>query len=332
MVLVDPCKRRMDEIFSPGDRIRLHETVDVVWGRDDPMPLDEARDALRRVRAAVCSGWRYGDALKEASELRAILDVSGGFPQDLDYQWCFGHGIRVLSMAPAMGRQVAEMALGMALAASRNIVVGDRAMRAGHEQYLHAGNTDSFMLYGKRVGLIGFGGLARALLPLLAPFGCVISAYDPWLAPGYLRSQGVRPEGLNEILHTSQVIFVLAPPTSENNAMLDRAALQRIGPGAVLVLISRAHVVDFDTLTEHVLEGRYRAAIDVFPTEPLDPSHPIRSAEGAVLSAHRAGSVPDGMWDVGTMVVDDLEAIARGMPPQRMQIAQPELVQRYVAK
>lgn len=296
------------------------------------MSLEEAQVALRRVRAVVCSGWRYGDVLREAPELRAILDVSGGFPRDLDYEWCFGHGIRVLSMAPAMGRQVAEMALGMALAASRNIVAGDRAMRAGHEQYLHAGNTDSFMLYGKRVGLIGFGGLARALLPLLAPFDCVISAYDPWLAPGYLRSQGVQPAELTELLESSQVIFVLAPPTSENSAMLDRAALEQITPGAVLVLISRAHVADFDALTEHVLEGRYRAAIDVFPTEPLDPSHRIRRAEGVVLSAHRAGSVPEGMWDVGTMVVDDLEAIARGMPPQRMQVAQPELVRRYIAK
>jgi hypothetical protein len=105
--------------------------------------------------------------------------------------------------------------------------------------------------------------------------------------------------------------------------------LERIAPGAVFVLISRAHVVDFDALTDLVLARRFKAAIDVFPTEPLPIDHPIRRAEHAVLSAHRAGSVREGLWELGEMVVDDLEAIAAGLPPQRLQVAQPELVARY---
>lgn len=61
----------------------------------------------------------------------------------------------------------------------------------------------------------------------------------------------------------------------------------------------------------------------------MDPNHPIRSAKGAILSAHRAGSVKEAMWDLGEMVVDDLEAIALGVPPRRLQMAEPELVNRY---
>jgi phosphoglycerate dehydrogenase-like enzyme len=331
-VLVDPYKRRMDEIFSHADRERLDATVDVIWGQDEPMPLDEAGAALERAVAVVCGRWRYSDVLSRATKLRAILDVSGIFPQGLDYDVCRQRGIHVLSMAPAMGRQVAEMALGMALAASRGIAEGDRAMHAGTERYLQAGNAGTFMLYGKRVGMIGFGNLARALLPLLTPFGVEVAAYDPWLAPGYVRSQGVTPVSLEEVMASSQVLFVLAAPTVENGALLSREMLERIPAGAVLVLISRAYVVDFDALTDLVVAGRFRAAIDVFPTEPLAPDHPIRRAEGAVLSAHRAGSVREGMWDVGQMVVDDLEAIARGLPPRRLQEAVPETVSRYVAR
>jgi phosphoglycerate dehydrogenase-like enzyme len=331
-VLVDPYKRRMGEIFSDADLVRLHETVDVIWGQDEPMPVDEAVQALEHVPAVVCAGWRYGDVLAKAVNLRAILDVSGAFPQTLDYKACMRRGIHVLSIAPAMGRQVAEMALGMALAATRGIAEGDRAMRAGAERYLHAGNTDTFLLYGKTVGIIGFGNLAQALLPLLAPFGCEVSAYDPWLGSGYLRSHGVKPVSLDEVVASSRVLFVLAAPTSENQAMLSRPLLERVPHGAALVLISRAHVVDFDALTELVLAGRFKAAIDVFPSEPLPADHPIRRAEGAVLSAHRAGSVREGMWDVGQMVVDDLEAIVRGLPPRRLQEASPELVQRYLQR
>lgn len=328
-VLVDPHFRRMEEIFSNADRARLDEVAEVVWGKDEPMPLADATNALVEAEAVVCANWRYGDALYDAPKLRAILTVSGGFPLDFDYDYCFDQRIRVLSVAPAFGPQVAEMALVMAIAASRDLVGGDRAMRNGSEQYLHHGNIDTFSLFNQPVGFIGYGGLANALQPLLQPFGCAISVYDPWLSPGYLQRQGVTPVDLDTLLAQSRVIFVLAVPSSENRALLSREKLAMIQPGAVLVLISRAHVVDFDALTELVLAGRFCAAIDVFPQEPLDPNHPIRTAEGAILSAHRAGSVVESMWDLGEMVVDDLEAIALGVPTRRMQLAEPELVARY---
>src|SRR6185436_13113280 len=130
----------------------------------------------------------------------------------------------------------------------------------------------------------------KNLRPLLEPFGCPISVFDPWLGEGYLRSQGVTPVSLDRLLETSKVIFVLATPTVENRALLSREALGKIQPGAVLVLISRAHVVDFDALTEYVVAGRFKAAIDVFPTEPFPLDHPIRNTSNAVRSAHRSGS------------------------------------------
>ncbi|MDP9350477.1 MAG: hydroxyacid dehydrogenase [Chloroflexota bacterium] len=328
--VVDPSFRKMQEIFSTADLARLHETVEVVWGRDEAMPTAAAREAMEEAIAVICSGWRYREIPENAQNLWAIIDVSGGFPTTLDYESCFARGIRVLSAAPAFAPQVAEMALGMALAASREIVAGDRAMREGEERWLHLGNATTFLLYDQPVGFIGFGSIARSLRPLLAPFNCRISVYDPWLGDGYLRSQGVVPVSLEELLQTSQVVFVLAAPSAENRSLLSRELLAEIRSGAVLVLISRAHVVDFDALTDLVLEGRFKAAIDVFPVEPLPKDHPIRTAQGAVLSAHRAGSVREGLWELGQMVVDDLEAIARGLPPQRLQLAQPELIGRVV--
>jgi phosphoglycerate dehydrogenase-like enzyme len=328
-VVVDPHFRSMQEIFAPADLERLHAIVEVSWGRDEPMPIEEARGALEDAIAIVSSSWRYGTLPDAAVSLRAIIDVSGGFPQTLDYAHCFARGIRVLSAAPAFGPQVAEMALALALAASREIVAGDQAMRTGEERWLKAGNVTTFMLYGRPIGFIGFGSIARCLRPLLAPFHCPIAVYDPWLGDGYLRSQGVEPLALLQLLRTSHVIFVLASPSTENQALLSRKLLAEIQPGAVLILISRAHVIDFDALTEFVLAGRFKAAIDVFPVEPLPLDHPIRRAPMAILSAHRAGSVKEGLWEIGRMVVDDLEAIVQGLPPQRLQQALPELIDRF---
>jgi phosphoglycerate dehydrogenase-like enzyme len=328
--IVDPFFRRMGEIFTRSELERLGDTVDVVWGRDEPMELDAFRDELRDTFAVVTGGWRYGEVLDDAPELRAILTVSGGWPPELDYATCAARGVRVLSAAPAFAAAVAEMALALALACSRDVASGDRAMRAREEKWLHEGVLDSFMLHGVRVGFVGFGNIGRALRDLIAPFRCKLLAYDPWLTDAHLRSEGIEPASLERLLESSRVIFVLATPTNENRALLSRELLELVQPRAALVLVSRAHVVDFDALTDLVLAGRFKAAVDVFPDEPLEPDHPIRRAEGAVLSAHRAGVVQEALFEVGERVVDDLEALVRGLPPRRLQAAEPELASRYV--
>jgi phosphoglycerate dehydrogenase-like enzyme len=330
-VIVDPFFRSLDDIFTTDDAKRLEELVEVVWGRDEPMPLEAFATSLPEAYAIVSGGWRYGDVLEKAPSLRAIFAVSGGWPPELDYARCFERGIRVLSAAPAFADAVAEMALALAIASSREIVAEDRLVRSSRERWLSsAGSLDTFLLSGKRVGFVGFGNIGRRLRALIEPFGCELCAYDPWLTDAYLRDEGVQPTSLRDLVETSRIVFVLATPTTENRALLSRELLELVQPDAVLVLVSRAHVVDFDALTELVLEGRFRAAVDVFPEEPLDPTHPIRTAPGVVLSPHRAGLVQEALWDIGRRVVDDLEALVNGLPPRRMQVGEAELATRYV--
>ena len=278
-VILDPAFRRMDEIFHPDDLARLHASCDVVWGKDDPMPPELIERECRDAFAIVTTQWRYGD-LKDLPKLRAILEVGGRHPSpaSIDYDYCRVKGIRVLSCAPAFGPMVAEMALGMAIDAAREITAGHEAFRAGEEKYLWDGNETTFTLYGETVGFIGFGGLAQCLKPLLAPFGCRLIAHDPWRTDQYLKDQGAEPVGLDDLLSSARVIFVLAIPSTDNKAQIGRRELALIRKDAVFALMSRAHVVDFDALTEALIEGRFRAAIDVFPEEPMPSDHPIRRA------------------------------------------------------
>ncbi len=328
-VLVDPAFRRMGEIFSDQDRSALVANFDSHWRKDEPIPEAEAARIIPDVDVVVCSDWRYGDLLYRASRLKAIMTVSGGFPQELDYEYCHQRHIHVLSAAPAFGPQVAEMALGMAIASAREIVKADRDFRAGVEQYLHRSNQNSFLLFDQPVGLVGFGGLASSLRSFLAPFRPRLQVHDPWISARVITGAGCQPVSLPQLLAENRFIFVLAIPSAENAGMITRELLELIRSDAIFLLISRAHVVDFDALTDLVLAGRFRTAIDVFPEEPLALDHPIRQAEGAILSAHRAGSVPEGLWDIGSMVLDDLEALAMGMPPRSLQPALHELVPRY---
>lgn len=330
-IILDPSFRRLENIMSVEDLNRLHSAANVIWGINDPMPAAELEKVRDEIIAIICGSWRYGD-VNRFSCLRAIMEVSGGFPspQSLDYTTCFSRGIRVLSCAPAFGPAVAELGLGLALACIRQIAWTDRAFRLGDPNWSHTTFETElgapFTLYGKQVGFIGFGGLARALKPLIEPFGCPIQVFDPWLTDSYLCGQKVAPVDLDTLLSTSKIIFVLAVPSASNRTLLDREKLGLIRPHSALILLSRAHVVDFDALTEMLLAGRFLAGIDVFPQEPLPQEHPIRRANHAVLSSHRAGANHEAIRNIGRIVADDVEAICSDRIPQAMQQAQPEYI------
>jgi phosphoglycerate dehydrogenase-like enzyme len=325
----------MDEILDGLTLARLHDLADVIWATDGPMPTDEFMDALQDATAVVFGTWHYGsNAVRRAGDsLRFVFEVAGGHNHpDLDYATCFERGITVGSCAPAFGPAVAEMALALSLAAARLIAEGDADLRAGNERWLHDGTVGAMTFLRKTFGFLGAGGLARSLQPLLEPFGGRFLAHDPWIEDAALRQRGLEPVDLPTLFAESNVVYVLAVPNPGNHQLVSRELMELMSPTDVLAVISRAHLVDFDAMTELVLAGRFRAAIDVFPTEPFDAEHPIRRARGAVLSAHRAGAIPEALLEIGRTVVDDLESLLRGREPSRMQYATPEMIGRLRAR
>ena len=221
------------------------------------------------------------------------------------------------------------MALGLALDLARGITHADSLMREGTERYGLAGSRESFVLRGTTMGFIGCGNLGRALIPLLAPFRPRLLIHDPWLPDSLVRELGAEPATLETVLNTPRVIFALAGVTEENRGLLSRARMETIRSDAVFLLLSRAALVDFDALLDLVEAGRFRAATDVFPQEPAPPDARARRIAGLLLSPHRGGGLASVLAAIGEMVVDDLDLILRGLPPQRLQPARLETVGRW---
>lgn len=329
-VIVAPDFRTMDEIFDRQTREVLDQRFDVVWGQDGPMPHAAFEEAIQSCFAVVFGTWHYGTtALAGAGpDLRCILEVAGGHSHpDLDYATCFERDIAVGSCAHAFGPAVAEMALALTLAAKRLVPEGDIAFRRGEELWLHEGTVGATTLFGSTIGFVGAGGLAASLHPLLAPFGVEVLGFDPFIDDDALRARSIEPVGLDRLFDDSDVVYVLAAPAPANLHLVSRDLMERLEPDDLLVVISRAHLVDFEAMTDLVLQGRFRAAIDVFPTEPFDQHHRIRTAPNAVFSAHRAGAIPAALREIGRMVVDDLIAFAEGGTGTRMQYATPEMIE-----
>jgi len=270
--------------------------------------------------------------LEKAVRLKAILNVESNFLDNMDYAQAFARGIHVLSTGKVFALPVAEIGLGLAIALERNIVGGDRDFRAGRELWGGDGNGTARLLTGGEIGIIGFGDLGRALNRVLSGFRARIRAHDPWLPDSALRDVGVEPASLNTVLRESDVIFVVAGVTTENGGFLGATEFAQMRKGASFVLLSRAGVVDFEALMDAVESGHIRAASDVYPEEPLPVGHKVRKLENFILSAHRAGALDCAFKDMGRMVLEDLQLMARGLPPHAMRRAERETVARYRSK
>ncbi|MCU1404842.1 MAG: hydroxyacid dehydrogenase [Glaciihabitans sp.] len=328
LVLLKPAPQLRDRIFTPAALERLRNAFTVIDNEAHPDDADFYR-RLPDAFAVVGQPDLNGAALAGADQLRAILNVEGNFFPNVDYPVAFALNVRVLGCGTAYAQAVAEYSLALALDIARGITREDHNTRAGSTAMVSGSTADSILLRGASVGFIGFGNLGRALHRLLAPFQVTVRAYDPWLPDAILTDAGIIPATLEHTLSESQFVFVLATATPDSAHLLDAEMIDLLPDGARVVLVSRAAVVDYDALYARLASGTLHAAIDVWPVEPLPSDSPFRGLTNVVISAHRAGGIPQAFFSIGDMVCDDLELMAAGLPPQRMQIAAPELVGRY---
>ena len=327
IAVLDPQWRRLDELFTDDDLRRLGELVDLVWARNEPMPQSVLDQNLRHMRFYL-SALPILDAAQigAATNLEAVIELYGAFPDTVDYGACFEHGVEVLATGPGMRGSVAEMAVAMTLAGARSLVQEHELFRTGGEHWLNDNPKTDFTLYGETIGFVGFGQIARECCRLLAPFRPKVLAYDPWLDPSVAAGYGATLVSMHEVAERSRVFYVTAAPTRTNKGLVDAATIAKLRPNALVVLVSRAHLIDFEALVEALVQNRFRAAIDVFPVEPLADDHVLRKLPNVILSPHRAAAVPGGRQLMGHLIVEDIARMLEGHPPSNLQRARPEHV------
>lgn len=325
LVLVDAFPRSKEMIFSTATEHQLRAQVNLVEHYGSRMPDALVDEYLEEV--AIIVGQTPMDAarLNRAKKLKAIINVKGNWESNIDYREAQRLGIHVLSIAPVMAPAVAEMCLGMAISLGRGIVKNDLLFRSGMERYGIAGNGEAISLFNAKVGFVGYGNLGRALGPLLAPFSCDVRIYDPWLSNGYLTQEGYSAASLDEVLQQSQYLFLLAGVNQENDGFLSRAVLETVRKDACVVLASRAEIVDFEAFLDLAEAGHFRAAIDVYPQEPVDPSNPMRKRQSIIFSSHLAGGMRASYQRIANSLMEEIPQLLRDLPPLLLQRAEPRL-------
>ena len=329
LLILDQHFRTVDELFHPADFARLQSTFHVEGGADHPMDTDKIADLLPDAEILIASRPALSaNDVANAPNLKAVIEVSGAFHGELDYAACFERGIEVLSCSPGFRQSVAEMGLAMILSGARGLIAEHEAFRVGREAWLDDRSATDFTLYRQQVGLVGYGNIARELHRLLAPFASDVSFFDPWVDE---TSDAHKCETLEVLFAENRVVVVTATPTAENRHAIDANLINRLHPGALLVLLGRAHVMDFEAALAAANSGHIIFATDVFPSEPVPMDHAMRKYKNVIFSPHRAAAVPGGRRLIGELILHDVEAILGGSSVRRLQRANPATVGALVA-
>lgn len=331
LVITAPFPRTLDLIFTPEKRAVLQNRYRLVDA--DPDRLESLSDGeLAEARYILGQPPVSPEILDKMTGLRAVLNVESNLINNMPYETLFARGIHVVTTGLVFAEPVAEMALGMALSLARGISDADAAFRRGSELWGGDGNASARLLSGSEIGIIGFGDLGKALNRVLGGFRARIRVFDPWLPPSILTDHGVEPADLKTVLEHSDTVFVVAAATADNRGFLDKTAFRSMRKGAAFILLSRADVVNFDDLMDAVESGHIVAASDVYPEEPLPQGHRVRSLDGFLRSAHRAGALDIAFKRMGDMVLEDMDLMDRGLPPMRCKRAERETVSRMRSK
>lgn len=203
----------------------------------------------------------------------------------------------------------AELAVALALAAQRRLPEFVRAQDRG--EWIGGGAPG---LADRRVTLLGFGGVGRAIAARLKPFEVDLRAVA---SRGRLQDEvEVFPIGeLAEVLADTDILIASLPGGDATRHIIDDTALSALPDGALVVNVGRGPLVDTDALVDHVRRGRIRAALDVTDPEPLPAGHPLWSLEGALVVPHVGGATDAMRPRIARLVRRQIDRLRAGEEP-----------------
>lgn len=246
--------------------------------------------------------------IERMPNLKMIAHFAGSVAPVVD-QSVYETDVRVISGNDVFAKSVAEGCLCYTLAALRRLEHYMDVMRTGGFKETVFYNRG---LFGKKLGIIGFGAIARHFLNLVRWFDLEVLIYSSHLTNEEAAKYGGRVASLEEIFSECDVISIHASNTEKTRGMITRQLMERLKPDALLVNTARGAVIDEPAMFEMLLDGKFYAALDVYAEEPPAPDAPIRQCKNALLMPHMGGPTMDMRAVVALEVSKDIARMMRG--------------------
>jgi D-3-phosphoglycerate dehydrogenase len=284
----------------------LSGSMEVVDVSADPTKLMAAMPEA--VGLLVRSRTKADQKLIDASPKLKVIGRAGVGVDNVDLAAAAKKGIVVVNSPAAASTSVAELTVGLMVAAARNFGNHVPSMKQG--KWSKGGN--GLELSGRTVGFVGYGRIAREAAKRLKAFGMKVQATDPFISS---TPDGTPLVSLDQLLSSSDIVSLHANVTDSNRHMLNRDAFKKMKKGAILVNVARGALIDEEALLEALDEGKLTAAaLDVFEEEP--PKNPkLLSHQLIVATPHIGASTKEAQQRAGLMVAEDVLRVLKGEKP-----------------
>ena len=298
------------EILS-GDRLaKLQSLGEFTIYPDAPADDEVFIERLAGANAAI-SGWGLSNRVLAALPDLEVISFTGlGASTFIDITETKRRNITVTHTLSAAST-IAEHCLGLMLDAARHISRLDRDIRKGSWNT----STLGMDLRDTTLGLVGFGRIAQALVPIAHALGMKVIAWTRNPDPQRARQHGIEFADLDQLLATSDVVSLHLSSTPQTNGLLNAERLRSIKPGALLINTARSQLLDEAALVDLLKSGHIRAAgIDVFDNEPIAADHPFVTMDNVIMTPHVAYNTPGALIEMYDTAVDNLMAFYAGSP------------------
>jgi len=262
-----------------------------------------------------------GSLINRLPKLR-MLGITSTGNRSLDTDACSARGVLVCHTAGtgASAAATAELALGLLLAAARDIPAADANLRSGRFQ---EGLAVGIGLAGKTMGIIGLGRLGTCLCRYCRALDMRVLGWSPNLTPAKAEAAGAVYATKDELLARSDAVSIHLVLSPRSRGLIGAPDLARMKPGAILINTSRGPIVDEAALVQAVQARRIIAALDVYDREPLPADHPLRTAPNTVLTPHLGYGVRETWGEFYPQSVENALAFLDGKP---VRVLNPEVL------
>ena len=271
------------------------------------MPAERAGE----VRAIVHAGEMVltPEFLSSLPNLGLIANVSAGY-DGVDVPWCRAHGIEVTHSEGLNADDVADHALGLLIGGWRNIVAGDRTVRADKWNN-HARLSPGPGLKGRKLGVMGLGHIGEAVAVRAEAFGVQVAWWGPNPKP---QARWPRAASLLDLARDSDILVVACRADASNLKAVSAAVIEAVGPQGMIINVARGSIIDEDALVAALKSGKLgRAGLDVFAQEPT-PAERWADLTNVVVTPHTAGGTTNSLPLMIGQTFENLKRFYAGQP------------------
>jgi len=238
-----------------------------------------------------------------------VIGRTGVGVDNIDLEAANERGIPVVVTPGANIRSVAEHTLAFLLSLAKDLKINDMEMHKGN--YSVRNHCRAFEIFGKTLGIIGFGNIGREVAKLCSSIGVKILIYDPFIPANAIKDDRFQyTEQLDFLLKQSDMISVHVPLTKDTHGMIGDREFKLMKPKIVIVNCARGNIIDENALIKALENNNVGGVgLDVFSSEPIDENSPILKFSNVITTPHIAGLTGEAFFEMSKMAAEGVEAI-----------------------